>query len=61
MFNLYTKSEVSRCTHHDAMNGGAHCRKWSGLGVVRGHSRSWAMSSFDRAHTIDFLFNFNRN
>jgi len=29
------------------------------FGVVRGHSRSWAMPPFDRAH--DFLFDFNRN
>ena len=30
-------------------------QKMGWLGVVRGHSRSWAMSPFD------FLFDFNRN
>jgi len=29
--------------------------------MVRGHSRSWAMSPFHRAHAHDFLFNFIRN
>ena len=27
-----TKFEVSRFTHYEAMNGGAKCRKWGGLG-----------------------------
>jgi len=30
------------------------CRNWGGLGV-RGHSRSPAMSPFDRAHTTSYL------
>jgi len=34
-------------------------QKMAWFGVVREHSRSWAMSPFDRAH--DFLFDFNRN
>jgi len=34
--------------------------KMGWFGVVRGHSRSTAMSPFDRAHK-DFLFDFNRN
>ena len=29
--------------------------------AVRGHSRSTAMSPFDRAHMTDFLFDINRN
>jgi len=28
MVNQYTKSEVSRFTHYEAMNGGAKFRKW---------------------------------
>jgi len=27
-----TKYEVSRFTRYEAMNGGAKCRKWGGLG-----------------------------
>ena len=26
MVNIYTKFEVSRCTHYEAINGGAKCR-----------------------------------
>jgi len=47
MVSQCTKFEVSRFTRYEAMNGGAKCRKWGGLG----HS----MSPFD------FLFDFNRN
>jgi len=38
-------------------------QKMGWFGVVRGHSRSWAMPPFDRAHIppYDFLFDFNRN
>jgi len=43
---VYQKFEVSRCTHYDAMNGSAKCRKWGGWGAFT----SWAMSQFDRAH-----------
>jgi len=49
-----TKFEVSRFTRYEAMNGGAKCRKMGWFGVVRGHSRSWAMSPFDRAHTTSY-------
>jgi len=28
-----TKFDVSRFTRYEAMNGGAKCRKWGGLGV----------------------------
>ena len=35
-------------------------QKMGWFGVVRGHSRSTAMSLFDRAHAYDFLFDFNR-
>jgi len=43
--NLYTKFEVSRCTHYQAMNGSAKCREWGGLET---------MSPFDRAHTTSY-------
>jgi len=36
-------------------------QKMEWFGVVRGLSRSSAMSPFDRAHTTSFLFDFNRN
>ena len=51
MVSEYTKFEVSRFTRYEAMNGSAKCRKWGGIGVVRGHSRSSAKSPFDKAHT----------
>ena len=52
MVSQCTKFEVSRFTRY-VMNGGAKCRKW-GVGAVRGHSRSSAMSPFDRAHTTSY-------
>ena len=36
MVNQYTKIEVSRFTRYEAMNGGAKCRKWGGLGRLGG-------------------------
>ena len=54
MVSQCTKFEVSRFTGYEAVNGGAKCRKWGGLGVFRGHSRSWAMPPFDRAHTASY-------
>jgi len=32
----HTKFEVSRFTRYEAMNGGAKCRKWGGLGCLGG-------------------------
>jgi len=52
MVSQCTKYEVSRFTRYEAVNGGAKCRKWR---VVMGHSRSTAMSPFDRAHTTSYL------
>jgi len=57
MVSQCTKFEVS--TRYEAMNGGAKYRKWGGLGWLGGtqgwgHSRSSAMSSFDRAHTTSY-------
>ena len=50
MVSQCTKYEVSRFTRYEAMNGGAKSEN----GVVRGHSRSSAMSPFDRAHTTSY-------
>jgi len=54
MVSQCTKFEVSRFTRYEAVNGGAKCRKWGGLGVFREHSRSWAMPLFDSAHTTSY-------
>ena len=54
MVSQCTKRVVSRFTRYEAMNGGSKCRKWGGLGWLRGHSRSWAMPPFDRAHTTSY-------
>jgi len=43
-------------TCYEDMKGNAKCRNCGGLGVVRGHSRSLAMSPFDIAQ--DFLVDF---
>jgi len=48
-----TKFEVSRFTHYDAMNGGANAENGV-VWAVRGHSKSTAMSRFDRAHTTSY-------
>jgi len=36
MVSQCTKYEVSRFTRYEAMNGGAKCRKWGGLGQLGG-------------------------
>jgi len=36
-----TKFEVSWFTRYEAMNGGAECRKWGGLGRLRGTQGHW--------------------
>ena len=54
MVSQCTKFEVSRFTRNEAVNGGAKCRKLGGFGVFRGHSRSTAMSPFDRSHTTSY-------
>jgi len=35
MVNIYTKLEVSTCTHYEAMNGGAKYIKLGGLGALK--------------------------
>jgi len=47
MVSQCTKLEVFRFTRYEAMNGGAKCRKWGGLGQLGGHS-------FDRAHMTSY-------
>jgi len=54
MVSQCTKFEVPRFIRYEAVNGGAKCRKWGGLGRLGGHSRSSAMSPFDRAHTTSY-------
>ena len=51
---LYQMYQISRFTRYEAMNDDAKCRKWGWFGVVRGHSRSSAMSPFDKAHTTSY-------
>ena len=58
MINLYTKFKAPACCRYEDMNGGAKCTNW--FGAVKGHSRSSAMSPFDRAHTTSYS-TFNRN
>ena len=54
MVSQCTKFEVSRFTRYEAVNGGAKCKKMGWFGVVKGHSRSKAISPFDRAHTTSY-------
>jgi len=35
MVSQCTKFEVSRFTRYEAVNGGAKCRKWGGLGAFK--------------------------
>jgi len=59
MISQSTKFEVSRFTRYEAMNGGAKCRKWGGLGRLGGtQGHRQCHHSIER---IDFLFDFNRN
>ena len=53
MVNLPTKFEVSTFSGYGDITGiKRHKIGW--FGVVRGHPKSSAMSSFDRAHTISY-------
>ena len=42
------EQEQNRFTRYEAM------KKMGWFGVVRGHSRSWAMPQFDSAHTTSY-------
>jgi len=54
MINIVTKFEVPSFTRYGNMKRVARCRNWGGLGVVRGHPNSSAMSPFDRAHMTSY-------
>ena len=56
MVSHCTKSEVSRFTRYEAVNGGAKCRKWAGWGALQVSSNVTIRQS-----AYDFLFDFNRN
>ena len=51
MVSQCTKFEVSRFTRYEAMNNVAKCKKNGVVWAVGGHSRSWTMPPFNRAHT----------
>ena len=59
MVSQCTKSEVSRFTRYDAINGGAKCRKWGTLGQL-GALKVMGNATI-RQSAYDFLFDFNRN
>ena len=56
MVSQRTKFEVSRFTRYEAMNGSGTVQNVENgvVWLVRGHSRSSAMSPFDRAHTTAY-------
>jgi len=59
MVSQCTKYEVFRFTRYEAVNGGAKCRKWGGLGWLGGtQGKRQCHHSIER---IDFLFDFSRN
>ena len=59
MLSQCTKFEVSGFTRYEAMNGGAKCRKWGGLGCL-GALKVMGNATI-RQSAYDFLFDFNRN
>ena len=54
MVSQCTKYEVSRFTRYEAVKGRCEMQKMRWFGVVTEHSRSTAMSPFDRAHTTSY-------
>jgi len=56
MVSQCTKFEVSRFTRYEAVNGGAKCRKWGGLGARKVNGNVTIQYS-----AYGFLFDFNRN
>ena len=59
MVSQCTKYEVSRFTRYEAVNGGAKCSKWGGLG---GQGALKVIGNVTiRQSAYDFLFDFNRN
>jgi len=59
MVSQCTKFEVSRFTCYEAVNGGAKCRKWGGLGWLGALKVNGNVTI--RLSAYDFLFDFNRN
>ena len=59
MASQCTKYEVSRFTRYEAVNGGAKCRKWGGLGWLGALKVNGNVTI--RYSAYDFLFDFNRN
>ena len=57
MVSQCTKYGVSRFTRCEAVNGGAKCRKWGGLGWL-GSTQGQRQCN---QSAYDFIFNFNRN
>jgi len=53
MLPLTYRSNLMFLTHYEDKKNGAKCRNRGSLGV-RGHSRSSAMSPFDRAHITSY-------
>ena len=55
MISLYTKHEVPRCTRYAPMNGnGYKMYNFGQFWAVRSHSRSSAMSPFDKVHMTSY-------
>jgi len=54
MVSQCAKFEVSRFTRYEAINGGAKCRKWGGLGRLGGTQGNVTI----RQSAYDFLFDF---
>jgi len=54
MISQCTKYEVSRFTRYEAMNGGAKCRKWGGLGRLGALKVIGNVTIADRAHTTSY-------
>jgi len=56
MVSQFTKYEVSRFTRYEVMDGSAECRKWGGLGWLRGTQGHGQCN-----YSIERIFDFNRN
>jgi len=61
MLSQFTKFEVSRFTRYEAMNGGAKCRKWGGLGALKvmgnatiRYSAYMCMASYSTIYLVPF-------
>jgi len=57
--SMYQIRSLYRFTRYEAVNGGAKCRKWGGLGWLGGTQGQQNVTI--RYSAYDFLFDFNRN